>query len=43
MKVNDDEGEHEIDVNEAIFNELGNFGEIVDLSRRQILDGFVHE
>lgn len=43
MKIEDDEGEHEIDVNEAIFNDLGNFGQIVDLSRKQILEGFVED
>lgn len=30
-----------MDINEAIYNELGNFGDIVEISRKQILEGFV--
>ena len=29
------------DLNDTIYDELGNFGDIVELSRKQILQGFV--
>ena len=39
--IEEDKSNVDVDINEELFKEYGTFGDIVELSRKQILEGFV--